>query len=197
MCKATSCCDCQLLFYVTLGAGRGVESHSNSIRSPFLEVTLWMQSAGTELCTEVACDFVCQNRNPGSCVRDKILLNKRHPDQVSNDCDSALFEELYDHHWVSGFSPRGLRGVKKMICRPSLFCFPPAMSPFWRIDWVLKEQPLWKNKPLPIVRSSIYPINSGSIGIPPEFLELLESKPRNLVNPHNTQFLTCCFLHDQ
>ena len=42
----------------------------------------------------------------------------------------------------SGFSAKGLRCVKKMVCRPSSLCFPPAMSRFSRMDLMLKEQPM-------------------------------------------------------
>ena len=43
----------------------------------------------------------------------------------------------------------------------------------------------------------MYPINSGSIGmLHQSVLELLESKPRNFGNPHNTRLLSCCFLHE-
>ena len=31
-------------------------------------------------------------------VLGKILPNERHPDNVFNDCGSALFEELCNHH---------------------------------------------------------------------------------------------------
>ena len=40
------------------------------------------------------------------------------------------------------FSPKMLRGVLKIVCRPSLLCFPPAMSLFSRMDWMLKGQNL-------------------------------------------------------
>ena len=66
------CCECQLLLSVTFGAGRGVESLSNCLRSPFWEITQKMQSAGTGLCTVIALDCVCQNRNPWSCARDNV-----------------------------------------------------------------------------------------------------------------------------
>ena len=72
-----------------------------------------------------------------------ILPNKRHPDYVSNDCDSALFEELCNQHWVllhQSPPPKGLSGVKKVVCRPLSLSFPPGISPFPSIDWMLKEQ---------------------------------------------------------
>ena len=40
--------------------------------------------------------------------------------------------------------PKGLSGVKKIVCRPLLLSFPPGMTPFSRIDWMLKDQPFWK-----------------------------------------------------
>ena len=43
-----------------------------SIRSPFWEITLKMQSAGTGLCTMIACDSVYQNCNPWSGARDNF-----------------------------------------------------------------------------------------------------------------------------
>ena len=33
-------------------------------------------------------------------VLGRLLPKKRHPDYVSNDCDSAPLEELCDHHGV-------------------------------------------------------------------------------------------------
>ena len=42
---------------------------SNSVRSHFWDITLLVQSAGTGMCTIIARDFVCQNRNPWSCAR--------------------------------------------------------------------------------------------------------------------------------
>ena len=71
-----SCCccfDCQALFSTIFGAGRGVESLPNKVRSHFWEITLQMQSAGTELCTITAWDLVCQNRNPLSCAQAKLI----------------------------------------------------------------------------------------------------------------------------
>ena len=50
-------CTCQWLLRVNRGAGRGVGSLSYIIRSPFCEVTLQMQSTGTQLCTIIALDF--------------------------------------------------------------------------------------------------------------------------------------------
>ena len=71
--ESCCCCDCQLHPSVTFGAGRGVEILSNSVRCPFWEITLSMQFAGTGLCTMIALDFVCQNRNPWSFARDNFF----------------------------------------------------------------------------------------------------------------------------
>ena len=52
--------------------------------------------------------------------------------------------------------PERVEGVKK-VCRPSLLCFPPAMSPFSRMELMLKEHPPVKHKLFPIVRNKIVP----------------------------------------
>ena len=140
-CCCCCCCEWQLLQSVTSGAGRGVESLSSSVRSPFWKITLLMQSAGTGLCTIIAVYFVCQNRHPWSCARDNFTQST-----ASWSCFQLLWwctfpgivkSSLGDSS--SGCSPKGLRGVKNMVCRPSLL----AMSPFSRMDWMLREQLLW------------------------------------------------------
>ena len=65
-------CACQRLQSVIFGANRGVGSLSKSARSPFSQMIFEMQSAGTWLCTIVAFDFACQNRNPCSCAWDNF-----------------------------------------------------------------------------------------------------------------------------
>ena len=65
------CCTSQLLFSVTVGAGLGVESLSNSTRSLFSEITLKMPSPGTGLWVMIVNDFVCQNCNP----KAGVLIN--------------------------------------------------------------------------------------------------------------------------
>ena len=60
------------LLITIFGDGRGVESLSNKFHSPFWEITLKAESAGTELYTITALDLVCQNRNPLSCTRAKL-----------------------------------------------------------------------------------------------------------------------------
>ena len=41
----------------------------------------------------------------------------------------------------SGLSPVGVRGVKKMVCVPSLLSRPPAMNHDLRIEVTSKEHP--------------------------------------------------------
>ena len=93
------CCTSQLLFSVTLGAGLGVESLSNITRCPLSEIILKVQSPGTGLWVMIANDSVCKNCSPKSCASDNFIP-KRHPDPVSNYCNSALSEELCKHHEV-------------------------------------------------------------------------------------------------
>ena len=99
-CCCCCCCDCHLLFSVTFGAGRGLERVFRTVfdlrserllcrctmlaqdRVRWSQVTLFAKSAIPDL------------------VLGIILSNKRHPDYVSNDCGSALFEELCNHHCV-------------------------------------------------------------------------------------------------
>ena len=70
-CCCCCCCDCQALLKTIFGAGRGVESLSNKVLSPFGEITLWTQSASTQLFSITARDLVCQNCGPLSCARAK------------------------------------------------------------------------------------------------------------------------------
>ena len=110
-----------------------------------------MQSAGTGLCTIIARDFVCQNRNPWSCAQDFFLS---HPDCVSNGCDSALSWELFSYQGASssGFPPKGwemwLQTVLELLqskprkfwnprnTRTSSCCFMNESKPvfFWEIS---------------------------------------------------------------
>ena len=94
------CCECQLLFSVTFGAGRGVESLSNSIRSLFfrdysVDAICWHKTVYDDCMwlrlPEVQSLILCSGL---------FRLHKRHLDYVSNDCDSALFEKLCNHHGV-------------------------------------------------------------------------------------------------
>ena len=76
---------------------------------------------------------------------ETALSIKQSIGRVSNCCGGAPSLVLIDRHRVlpsSGFSPEGLRGVKKTIGLPSLVSLPPAMSPVSRIELMLKEQPL-------------------------------------------------------
>ena len=95
--RAGCCCTCQLLRSVTLGAGRAVESLSKSVRSTFLAMTFKMKSGGKRLCTIIACDFVCQNRNPWSCALDKFAQWQRL-DHVSIRCCNETVSELTSRH---------------------------------------------------------------------------------------------------
>ena len=76
-CGSCCCCYCcyvrQLLFNVTLGAGPGVASLSNTTRSPFWEITRSIQSPGTVALVMIANVLVCQNRNPWSCTLDNLI----------------------------------------------------------------------------------------------------------------------------
>ena len=70
-----------------------------------------------------------------------ILPNRRHLDYVSSDCDSGLFEELRDHHWIlfhRSLHQKGEVGWKR-VSPPLSLSFPPGISPFSKIDGMLKE----------------------------------------------------------
>ena len=118
-----SCCCCctrQLLFSVTLGAGLGVESFEqysiSFLRDYSGDAISWHRIVGDDrkwLCLpEVQSQILCFGQ--------LILTNKRHPENVSNDCDNALSEKSCNHHGVLlhlNFHQKGFRGVKKTACR--------------------------------------------------------------------------------
>ena len=65
--------------------------------------------------------------------------------RVSTCCDSVLFSASRSPRQVLLHldCPRKGRGVKKMVCLPSLLSRPPAMSPGLRIGVTSKEHPRW------------------------------------------------------
>ena len=91
--------------------------------------------------------------------------------------------------------PKGLSGVKKTVCRPLPPSFPPGISPLSKIDWMLKEQSLWKIYFSNRMESESTPSTEGRLIFHQSVLELLESKPRIFWNPRSTRLLSCCFLH--
>ena len=67
-CAAAAKATCFLEF----GLGFGVRILWNMIRPPSSPTTLSMHWCGTDWCTMIAFDFVCQNCNPRSCARDNF-----------------------------------------------------------------------------------------------------------------------------
>ena len=136
------------------------------------------------------------------CVRRnfKILSTTRHLDFVSNDCGSALLEELCDHHEV--LLRRNLHKKRVTWCdEDSLPSFVASMST--RNQFILQD-PMNGERTTsvkiilcPNVKNSKqYPSTQGQWVFHQNVLELLENKPRNFWNPHNTRLLSCCFLHE-
>ena len=85
-----------MLFDVTLGAGIGVVSLSNCNRSPFWEITRWMQSLGS-----VAFVFLFARiaiLDPALWI---IVLNWLHFGRASNTFGNVLSEEQCNPHEVS------------------------------------------------------------------------------------------------
>ena len=62
--------------------------------------------------------------------------------------------------------PNGLRGVKKMVCLPSLLSRPPAMNPHVKIEVTLNEHPLWNRNSFHLYGIATWPVNSGAIKFP-------------------------------
>ena len=61
--------------FLEFGLDFGVRILWNMIRPPSSPTTLSMHWCGTDWCTMIAFDFVCQNCNPRSCARDNFTLN--------------------------------------------------------------------------------------------------------------------------
>ena len=120
------CCECQLLFSVTFGAGRAVVSLSNSIRCR--RVRTHKRAAVVVQTTKVniKCATPKTHHILSASVRGRFLSHRHVPPTACPRPRHCAWK----------------RGVKKMVGRPSLLCFPPTMSPFSRMELMLKEQPL-------------------------------------------------------
>ena len=93
-CCCCCCCDCQLLLSVTFGAGRGVESLSNSVDSLLFQRFLCRCNLPAQDCVRLLHVISSARIAILDLVLWKILPRKRHPDHVSNCCDCALSWEL-------------------------------------------------------------------------------------------------------
>ena len=126
-CCCCCCCDCQCLFSVTFGAGRGVESLSNSIRSPFGERLLCrctLLSQVTLFAKIAILDVVLGVILPINSFLITIPMTVRV---------HLLLRNCGKNHGVlssSGSPPKWFSGVKKIVCRPLWLSFPPGISPF-------------------------------------------------------------------
>ena len=161
-CFCCGCCDSQAPLSTIFGAGRGVESLSNKVRSPFLR-------NHAQSCIQLRHGIWFAKTVVPRLVLGLSWSSRRRPEFFSTHCDGVLFSALRGHRWVpssSGLSPNGLRGVKKLVCFPSLHSLPPAMSPVSRIELMLKDQPLWNTKFSQLYGIATWPINWGAIRFP-------------------------------
>ena len=121
------------LLSTIFGAGRGVESQ---IKFFSFEKSLCRCNLSAQSCVQLW-HRIWFARTVDLClVFGQKCSSRRRLDEVSTFCDGVLFLGLKRSSpgcSSSGLFPTGLRGVKKMVCLPSLLSRPPAMSPDLRI----------------------------------------------------------------
>ena len=97
----------------------------------------------------------------------------------------------------TGLSPNGLRGVKKMVCLPSLLSRPPTMSPDLRIEGTSKEHPSMEQEFFPFVWNSdvIHQLRHYHILTSVSLNGKNVYTKRNFWNSCNTRTSSCYFLY--
>ena len=112
----------------------------------------------------IANDVVCQNSNPWSCAFD-------HRTQYTAFW-SVLSVELCNHHEIilpPGLFQKDSWMLERLPDGLYLSPFLPGINPFPNMDWKFQESPLWNTYLFQLRGINTKPLNSGSIGIPPEF----------------------------
>ena len=154
-----------------------------------------MQSAGTRLCTIIALDFVCQNRNPWSCVRS-ILPNERRLDKFPTAVIVHFpgnCEVITGCYFIWIF-PEKVGRCEEDGLSPLLALFSSRNESILKDGVDVEGTTAVKHKLFLIVRNHNVSINSSAIVIPPVCPWIARKEVRVFWNPRNAR-TSSCYLH--
>ena len=129
----------------TFGRSRGVSCLANNYLFPLSLPTLTTLSFGTDWYIIMELELVCQNSRPASCAVDKWIQYTASCSGIQWIwyCTFLGFVVSVIDSASSASLLKGSRGVKKIVCLPSLRSYPPATNPISAMEHWSRARPTW------------------------------------------------------
>ena len=190
----TGCCYfvCRCQLFHALGAGLGVASLSNCIRSPFWEITRWVQSPGSVAFVILFARIAILD--PALWI---IVFNLLHFGRASNTLSNVLSEEPCNHHVVSLPPGHFQKDSLVLHCLSSFVILfsSRGTTPLPKMDWEVYEIPLCKIDSFQLYGSNVYSLISGLIGAPQDCPWIDRRQQRDFLLSKQYSGLTAAFLN--